>query len=236
MSLVAAISKTDAESLVAKAQGLQNPTLYVQTALKVEPTAYNAENKTLALEITPQYRVVASTATTADEIKLDKNAQVVQDYQPMDITKATVVTMELPADFASGVDKLSIQHTKSNGTVEYYTGTVTEQSGKHLLTFTTNGFSPFVISVPAASIGENVYPTLQAAVDSVKNNETIKLAQDVAVSDVASVTVTANKTFKIDTTKDNSGTYVFDAEKNIVAGNRTSIAAPTKEGNVYMYA
>ena len=25
--------------------------------------------------------------------------------------------------FASGVDKLSIQHTKSNGTVEYYTGT-----------------------------------------------------------------------------------------------------------------
>lgn len=233
---VAAISKTDAESLVAKAQGLQNPTLYVQTALKVEPTAYNAENKTLALEITPQYRVVASTATTADEIKLDKNAQVVQDYQPMNITKATVVTMELPADFASGVDKLSIQHTKSNGTVEYYTGTVTEQNGKHLLTFTTNGFSPFVISVPAASIGENVYPTLQAAVDSVKNNETIKLAKDVAVSDVAAVTVTANKTFKIDTTKDSSSTYVFDAEKNIVAGNRTSIAAPTKEGNVYMYA
>lgn len=233
---VAAISKTDAESLVAKAQGLQNPTLYVQTALKVEPTAYNAENKTLALEITPQYRVVASTATTADEIKLDKNAQVVQDYQPMNITKATVVTMELPADFASGVDKLSIQHTKSNGTVEYYTGTVTEQNGKHLLTFTTNGFSPFVISVPAASIGENVYPTLQAAVDSVKNNETIKLAKDVAVSDVAAVTVTTNKTFKIDTTKDSSSTYVFDAEKNIVAGNRTSIAAPTKEGNVYMYA
>ena len=212
--------------------------MYVQTALKVEPTAYNAENKTLALEITPQYRVVASTATTADEIKLDKNAQVVQDYQPMNITKATVVTMELPDGFA--VDngaKLSIQHTKSNGTVEYYTGTVTEQNGKHLLTFTTNGFSPFVISVPAASIGENVYPTLQAAVENVKNNnETIKLAKDVAVSDVVAVTVTANKTFKIDTTKAGSSTYVFDAEKNIVAGNRTSIAAPTKEGNVYMYA
>lgn len=234
---VAAISKTDAESLVAEAPNLQNPTLYVQTALKVEPTAYNAENKTLALEITPQYRVVASTATTADEIKLDKNAQVVQDYQPMNITKATVVTMELPAGFA--VDngaKLSIQHTKSNGTVEYYTGTVTKKDDKLYLTFTTNGFSPFVISVPAASIGENVYPTLQAAVDSVKNNETIKLAQDVAVSDVVAVTVTANKTFKIDTTKAGSSTYVFDAEKNIVAGNRTSIAAPTKEGNVYMYA
>ncbi len=218
--------------------GVGNKKLYVQSSLKVEPTAYDAANKTLALEITPQYRIVASTAASADDIELgdNGNAQVVQDYTPMNITKATVVTMELPAGFA--VDngaKLSIQHTKSNGTVEYYTGTVTKKDDKLYLTFTTNGFSPFVISVPAASIGENVYPTLQAAVDSVKNNETIKLAQDVAVSDVAAVTVTANKTFKIDTTKDNSGTYVFDAEKNIVAGNRTSIAAPTKEGNVYMY-
>lgn len=212
--------------------------LYVQSSLKVEPTAYNETTKTLALDITPQYRIVASTAATADGIELgdNGNAKVVQDYQPMNITKATVVTMELPTGFAvADGAKLSIKHTKSNGKVEYYTGTVTKKDNKLYLTFTTNGFSPFVISVPAAAIGENVYPTLQAAVDSVKNNETIKLAQDVAVSDVAAVTVTANKTFKIDTTKDNSGTYVFDAEKNIVAGNRTSIAAPTKEGNVYMY-
>ena len=224
---VAAISKTDAESLVAKAQGLQNPTLYVQTALKVEPTAYNAENKTLALEITPQYRVVASTATTADEIKLDKNAQVVQDYQPMNITKATVVTMELPADFASGVDKLSIQHTKSNGTVEYYTGTVTEQNGKHLLTFTTNGFSPFVISVPAASIGENVYPTLQAAVDSVESGKTIKLEQ--AVAPDTKVTVAKSINFKVDT---NGKT--FNAAKNIVAGSNTTVKV-TGESSPYTY-
>lgn len=151
--------------------------LYVQSSLKVEPTAYDAANKTLALKITPQYRIVASTAATADDIQLgdNGNAQVVQDYTPMNITKATVVTMELPDGFASGVDKLSIQHTKSNGTVEYYTGTVTEQSGKHLLTFTTNGFSPFVISVPAASIGENVYPTLQAAADAAKSTDVISV-------------------------------------------------------------
>lgn len=223
---VAAISKTDAESLVAKAQGLQNPTLYVQTALKVEPTAYNAENKMLALEITPQYRVVASTATTADEIKLDKNAQVVQDYQPMNITKATVVTMELPADFASGVDKLSIQHTKSNGTVEYYTGTVTEQNGKHLLTFTTNGFSPFVISVPAASIGENVYPTLQAAVDSVESGKTIKLEQAVAPD----TKVTVAKTIKFEVAT-NEKTF---AKENIVAGANTTVKV-TGDASPYIY-
>lgn len=204
--------------------------LYVQSSLKVEPTAYNETTKTLALEITPQYRVVASTATTADTIKLDgntKNAQVVQDYQPMNITKATVVTMELPADFASGVDKLSIQHTKSNGTVEYYTGTVAEQSGKHLLTFTTNGFSPFVISVPAASIGENVYPTLQAAVENVKNNEIIKLAKDV---DEATV-VTVAKSIKFTVNTDNK---TFNAAKNIVAGSNTTVKV-TGESSPYTY-
>lgn len=204
--------------------------LYVQSSLKVEPTAYDAANKTLALEITPQYRIVASTAATADGIELGvngKNAEVVQDYTPMNITKATVVTMELPADFASGVDKLSIQHTKSNGTVEYYTGTVTEQSGKHLLTFTTNGFSPFVISVSAASIGENVYPTLQAAVENVKKNETIKLAKD--VDEAIVVTVAKSINFKVDT-----NSKKFDAAKNIVAGSNTTVKV-TGESSPYTY-
>lgn len=203
--------------------------LYVQSSLKVEPTAYNETTKTLALDITPQYRIVASTAATADGIELgdNGNAKVVQDYQPMNITKATVVTMELPADFASGVDKLSIQHTKSNGTVEYYTGTVAEQSGKHLLTFTTNGFSPFVISVPAASIGENVYPTLQAAVENVKNNEIIKLAKDV---DEATV-VTVAKSIKFTVNTDNK---TFNAAKNIVAGSNTTVKV-TGESSPYTY-
>ena len=178
---VAAMSKTDAESLVAKAQGLNDPTLYVQSALKVEPTAYSAENKTLTLEITPQYRIVASTAATADDIQLGdtgKNAEVVQAYQNLTITAPTVVTMELPTGFAADGDKLSIKHIKDNGTVEYYTGKVTANGGKLYLTFTTNGFSPFVISAPAASIGENVYPTLQAAVDAVSNDQKIKILKD----------------------------------------------------------
>lgn len=196
--------------------------LYVQSSLKVEPTAYDAKNKTLALEITPQYRVVASTATTADKIKLDgdtntKNAQVVQDYQNMTIDTPTEVTMELPTGFAvADGDKLSIQHTKSNDKVEYYTGTVTKKDDKFYLTFTTNGFSPFVISVPAASIGENVYPTLQAAVENVKKNETIKLAKD--VDEAIVVTVAKSINFKVDANKKK-----FDAKKNIVAGTNTTV-------------
>lgn len=224
------IDKSKADELVAKANKVTgDKKLYVQSALKVEPTAYDETTKTLALEITPQYRVVASTADTADKIKLDgdtKNAQVVQDYQTMNITKATVVTMELPTGFAvADGDKLSIQHTK-NGTVEYYTGTVTEQSGKHLLTFTTNGFSPFVISVPAASIGENVYPTLQAAVDSVKSGKTIKLEQNVAVNTKATVA----KTIKFEVAT-NEKTF---AKENIVAGANTTVKV-TGDASPYTY-
>lgn len=231
--IVKDINEDTAKALIKKATTVpgDNKKLYVQSSLKVEPTAYDAANKTLALEITPQYRVVASTADTADKIKLDgdtntKNAQVVQDYQNMTIDTPTEVTMELPTGFAvADGDKLSIQHTK-NGTVEYYTGTVTEQSGKHLLTFTTNGFSPFVISVPAASIGENVYPTLQAAVDSVKSGKTIKLEQNVAVNTKATVAKTIK--FTVDT---NEKTF---AKENIVAGANTTVKV-TGDASPYTY-
>lgn len=206
--------------------------LYVQSSLKVEPTAYDAENKTLALEITPQYRVVASTATTADKIKLDgdtntKNAQVVQDYQNMTIDTPTEVTMGLPTGFAvADGDKLSIQHTK-NGTVEYYTGTVTKKDDKFYLTFTTNGFSPFVISVPEAAIESKVYPTLQAAVDSAKNDDIIDLYKDVAPD--TKVTVAKTIKFKIAT-----NSKKFDAAKNIVAGSNTTVKV-TGESSPYTY-
>ncbi len=204
--------------------------LYVQSSLKVEPTAYNAANKTLALDITPQYRVVASTATKADEIKLDgdtKNAQVVQDYQNMTINTPTEVTMELPTGFAvANGAKLSIQHTKSNGKVEYYTGTVTKKDDKLYLTFTTNGFSPFVISVPAAAIESKVYPTLQAAVDSAKNGDVIDLYKDVAAD--TKVTVAKTIKFKIAT---NSKTF---AKENIAAGANTTVKV-TGDASPYTY-
>ena len=226
--IVKNIGEDTVSDLVHKS-GYENPNLYVQTSLKVEAKAYDATAKTLTLEITPQYRIVASTAATADGIELgdNGNAKVVQGYQPLDITKPIEVTMELPTSFA--VDngaKLSIKHTKSNGTVEYYTGTVTEQSGKHLLTFTTNGFSPFVISVPAASIGENVYPTLQAAVDSVESGNTIKLGQAVAPD----TKVTVAKTIKFEVAT-NEKTF---AKENIVAGANTTVKV-TGDARLYTY-
>ena len=209
---VAAMNKTDAERLVAKAENLTNPILYVQTALKVEPTAYNAENKTLTLDIAPQYRIVASTADKADDIRLSgnsKNAQVVQDYQKLTITAPTVVTMELPTGFANANDKLSIKHIKDNGTVEYYTGKVTADGGKLYLTFTTNGFSPFVISSAVASIDGVMYPTLAEAVANVDSGKTIKLEADNAETATVSRTVkfTLNKNSHLFTGSIKAGSY-----------------------------
>lgn len=222
------IDKSKADELVAKANKVTgDKKLYVQSALKVEPTAYDAANKTLALEITPQYRIVASTAATADGIELGvngKNAEVVQDYTPMNITKATVVTMELPTGFAvADGDKLSIQHTK-NGTVEYYTGTVTKKDDKFYLTFTTNGFSPFVISVPAASIGENVYPTLQAAADAAKSTDVISVKSGASHE----LNFTTTKSVKVKNETGADITVKFNGTNKDVAKDATETFSYTK--------
>ena len=225
------IDKSKADELVAKAAEVTgDKKLYVQSSLKVEPTAYDETTKTLALEITPQYRIVASTAASADDIELGvngKNAEVVQDYQNMTINTPTEVTMELPTGFAvADGAKLSIQHTKSNDKVEYYTGTVTKKDDKFYLTFTTNGFSPFVISVPAAAIESKVYPTLQAAVDSAKNGDIIDLYKDVA----ADTKVTVAKTIKFEVAT-NEKTF---AKENIVAGANTTVKV-TGDASPYTY-
>ena len=210
------IDETKANDLIKAATNLGDgeKKLYVQSALKVEPTAYDKESKTLTLEITPQYRIVASTADKADNIELSgnsKNAQVVQDYQKLTITAPTVVTMELPTGFAADGDKLSIKHTKDNGTVEYYTGKVTADGGKLYLTFTTKGFSPFTISAPAASIGETMYPTLAEAIAKAANGNAVKLEKNCEES----VTV-SGKSLTID--KNN---YVYDFTNVTVDSNST---------------
>ena len=138
--------------------------------------------------------------------------------------------MELPNGFvADGVNELSVKHIKHDGTVEYYTGKVVGgTNGTKAITFTTNGFSPFTIYANvAAYIGETAYPTLQAAVENVKNNETIKLAKD--VDEATIVTVAKSINFKIDTDG-----KTFDVAKNIVAGSNTTVKV-TGEASPYTY-
>ena len=138
----------------------------------------------ITVNLTPMYRVVA---TTSDVVNRDQeiivegdtgvNAVVIQEGKKLDLGDHEYeVKLALPNGFAAADAKLSIKHTKDNGTVEYYTGVVSAD-GKSV-TFTTKGFSPFTISAPAASIDETMYPTLAEAIAKAANGSAIKLEKD----------------------------------------------------------
>ena len=162
----------------------------------------------ITVDLTPMYRVVA---TTSDVVNGDQkiivegdtgvNAVVIQEGKKLDLGDHEYeVKLALPDGFAAAGNKLSIKHTKGNGTVEYYTGVVSAD-GKSV-TFTTKGFSPFTISAPAASIGETMYPTLAEAIAKAANGNIVNLEK----SCTESVTV-SGKSLTIDK---KSHEYNFD--------------------------
>ena len=103
--------------------------------------------------------------------------------------------------------------------ISKYTGIVTETSGTKTLTFTTNGFSPFVISSAVASIDGVMYPTLAEAVANVDSGKTIKLETDCAEA----VTVSRTVAFTLDandhthTGKIVSGSYTVEANAAVTS-------------------
>lgn len=197
-------------------------TVVVQPYLDVKVTEVNNEAATMSVNISALYNVIAT--TDPDNIRLytegenAANAVTLKEKQAMSVSKPVTIKLPLPSSFDTTVNKLSIKHTKGNGSVEYYTGTVTTENSNKFVTFTTNGFSPFVISAAAAFIGDTAYPTFQEAVENVKNDETITLAQNVATDTV--VTVARTVKFSIDTSR---SSFAFDKDKNIVAGSNTTV-------------
>lgn len=214
----------------------------------------------LTVNLTPMYRVVATTKNVTDiKVKGDSgvidneaNAILIENAKKLNVpAQAYEVTLALPSGFAINGAKLSIKHTKGSS-VEYYTGTVSEaiSSSEDLkpifVTFTTNGFSPFVIyaaSANVASIGEGenqkVYPTLQAAIDAVQNNETITLLNDtnekVTVSKAIKFTlagkehlngsIAAGSRYSMTTSETSDNTkYTFTY---VGGGSSSSISTPT---------
>lgn len=192
-----------------------NITLYVQPYLAITVTGAEVSKDTaegstptttsLSLEITPMIKKVASTAENAGAIKTEgegKNAVQIGDARKvLNVNTPVTIKLALPTDFANAGDKLSIKHTKENGSIEYYTGTVTKEgtdpNTKTYVTFTTNGFSPFTIyaaSQSAASVNGVIYPSFQAAVDAAQNNDEITLLK----GDAVSATMTgSSKTIKV---------------------------------------
>lgn len=214
------------EALGNKVQESQTVTVVVQPYLNVEvkelPTSSN--DQTMSVNISALYNVIAT--TNPDNISTI-NSVTMKEAQPMSVSTPVTIKLALPNGFANANDKLSIKHTKDNGTIEYYTGIVSVDSGKTYVTFTTNGFSPFVIyaaSANVASIGEGenqkVYPTLQAAIDAVQDGQTIKLTKACAEN------VTVSRAVKF--TLNNGGKSFTGA---ISAGSRYNMTTADKQGN-----
>lgn len=184
-------------------------TLYVQTYLDITPTDYDTKDKTLALDITPMSRVVASTASESEDVVLEGdtdneqevNAVIVGTPKELNITVPVEMTLELPSDFVSDSTTAYVVHTKANGKQYVYTGTISGNT----FTFTNpNGFSEFIVYAedPAAARvyaeGESEdnapgvgYMTLQDAVNAVKDGGTIVVKAD------GKATVSAPKSFTV---------------------------------------
>lgn len=132
-------------------------TVYAQAYLNIIPTSYNAEKgaESFAIDIQPMYRVVASTADKASDIK------VVGEIEPSETANAvvlkgsetaltTVRTMTISITLPSGfpTSNVVVKHDSSSGTY-YYIPTI---DGDTVAVFTVkHGFSPFTFKVDTRS-------------------------------------------------------------------------------------
>lgn len=163
----------------------QEVIIYVQSFLDVTPTAYDESNKTYTLDITPKYQIIASTATTADKIKLPStagdttitNAVVVKEDTVLNVTEPTQVSLTLPNSFVTALGEnptIYVKHVKGNGKTYIYTASLNGNT----LTFTNpHGFSEFTVTTtaPVATVDSVGYESLQDAVDAAANGATIVL-------------------------------------------------------------
>ena len=176
--------------------------IYAQTYLSVTPTFYDVadENKTLTMDITPMYRVVASTKDNPEDIKVvgevDEGANAVVldgSEKPLENINTMTISVTLPAEFASKT--VYIQHKG------YEYSATADASGE--ITFTNpHGFSSFTFSTAtqaAAKIDGTTYTSLQDAVNHVENGQTIILLKD--------GTATVNREVSFTIANENSNTF-----------------------------
>lgn len=150
--------KADAETAIKNEDsgvtvGESTVKIYAQTYLDITPTGYDKTEgrQSLTLDITPMYRVVASTAEKAEDIKVvgevasgeTANAVVLEGSEKAltDIQNMTI-SITLPGEFPT--DNLYVKHTKDGAFVGYHKAAVSGTT----LTFTNDkGFSTFEIKV-----------------------------------------------------------------------------------------
>ena len=174
--------ETKAEEQLKAAVTVSSPVnIFVQPYLNIEATGYNKVDGTLALNITAKYQTVATTATDASGIKLGdsgKNAVVLKDVPgtsgELTVKTPVQVAIQLPTGFVTTADPIYVLHKGEH----YHKADVTDSGEPYTATFTTEGFSPFVLETkrqPEASIDDIYYATLKEAVDAVENGGVINV-------------------------------------------------------------
>ena len=200
---------------------------YVQTYLNVTPTAYNESSFTL--DIQPMYRVVASTAESASEIKVidevteGANAVALEGSEkPLDIQTMTV-SIKLPTNFvASETQNVYVQHKD----YEYEAQVKKEgeqQEATYIATFTNpHGFSVFTVTTESAAVAEvngNRYTSFQAAVDATGDNGTVKVLNANAA---LNATISgSSKTIYVENGTDESITVTINGTTKTIAQNQS---------------
>jgi hypothetical protein len=124
--------------------------VYVQTYFEITAVAYDPD-EVLSLEITPMYRIVASTETDATALVVSgeeaagqaPNAVVLADSEvELSNLPATTIRITLPQGFPQ--ENLVVRHTKDGAFVAYHDATVSDG----VLTFVNDkGFSTFDVLV-----------------------------------------------------------------------------------------
>lgn len=156
--------------------GNQTVTVVVQPYLdvKVKSAETTEDTKSMTVEISAKYNVIATIAEDPEDIKTgdtDKNAVTLKTDQDMKVTSPVTITLPLPAGFVTGTsDKVYVQHKN----IYEYTAEVTK-SGEapnetYTATFTNpHGFSTFVLSTEpkaVATVDDIDYTDFQQAVNA----------------------------------------------------------------------
>ena len=216
------------ESEIEGASEADNVTVYAQTYLSVTPTFYDVadENKTLTMDITPMYRVVATTANEAKDIKVlgevDEGANAVVldgSEKPLENINTMTISVTLPAEFASKT--VYIQHKGYE-----YSATA---GADCKITFTNpHGFSEFTFTTDSktvATIDGTSYTSLQAAVDDATSDDII-----VVKNGNVDLSATANKTVKVMNETENNINVTINGVSRTIGKNATETFVYTSGG------
>ena len=157
-------------------------TVVVQPYLdvKVESAETTEDTKSMTVDISAKYNVIATTADDPEDIELDgptKNAVIIEEKKDMTVTSPVTITLPLPANFATAATKtIFVQHKGYE-----YEAEVTS-NGETTATFTNpHGFSTFVLSTESetvATVNGTNYTNFQQAVNAAGTNDTIEVKED----------------------------------------------------------